>query len=199
MPKLGDIKLDVVYSEERDKKVKTSDKPIENGLSIVDHVERDPVGLKLTGVCTGTDATTRLSKLESYMDQGKRLTYVGRYSLKDALIESISTSKDVDVAGTAYKFDIELKQSRIVTAAKYSTSKPPSKPPSSGGKKQPTPAGPKKRTYYVVKGGDVLSRIAQKFYGHGTEKYWRIIYNANKAVIGPNPHLIKPGQNLIIP
>jgi len=52
---------------------------------------------------------------------------------------------------------------------------------------------------YVVKPGDTLSEIALDFYGNGTEPYWRRIYDANKAVIGNNPDLIKPGEVLKIP
>jgi len=54
-------------------------------------------------------------------------------------------------------------------------------------------------TPYTVKQGDTLSGIALQFYGHGTEPFWRTIYNANIAVIGPDPNLITPGQQLNIP
>jgi LysM repeat protein len=63
--------------------------------------------------------------------------------------------------------------------------RPPAPPPS------PTP-----RTYVVVK-GDFLSKIAKKFYGDAGQ--WQKIYQANKAVIGPNPDRIFPGQKLVIP
>jgi nucleoid-associated protein YgaU len=197
MPKLGDVKLDIVYSEDRDRQTKTTDKPIEGGLSIADHIEKDPIKLKITGVCTSSSASASMTKLKAYQDAGKRLTYVGRYTFKDAVIESMSTTKDVDIAGGGYKFDITLKQIIIVAAQKYSKSKP--KPKTSAGKKQPTSKGPNKRVYYTVQSGDVLSKIAQKFYGHSTEKYWRKIYDANKKVIGSNPHSIKKGMKLIIP
>ena len=52
------------------------------------------------------------------------------------------------------------------------------------------------RTYTVVK-GDSLSRIAKDFYGDAGK--WRTIYEANRAVIGENPDLIKPGQVFTIP
>lgn len=62
----------------------------------------------------------------------------------------------------------------------------------------PTPPGrmPASRTYTVV-GGDNLSKIAKSFYGN--DRKWRKIYDANRAVIGKNPDLIKPGQVLTIP
>lgn len=50
---------------------------------------------------------------------------------------------------------------------------------------------------HVVVGGDTLSGIAQKYYGD-TGKYMKI-YEANKAVIGNNPDMIKPGMELVIP
>lgn len=68
------------------------------------------------------------------------------------------------------------------------------------GFKLPTPlppGGPKPGTMYVVRSGDYLSKIAQAAYGDASQ--WKKIYAANKAVIGPNPDLIYPGQNLTIP
>ena len=47
---------------------------------------------------------------------------------------------------------------------------------------------------YEVKPGDSLSKIGKK-----VGKSWQEIYEANKAVIGNNPDLIKPGQMLQIP
>ncbi|MBR1883871.1 MAG: LysM peptidoglycan-binding domain-containing protein [Clostridia bacterium] len=50
---------------------------------------------------------------------------------------------------------------------------------------------------YTVQSGDNLWTIAQKFYGKGIMN--QKIYNANKAVIGDNPDLIRPGMVLTIP
>jgi len=47
---------------------------------------------------------------------------------------------------------------------------------------------------YIVKPGDSLSKISQK-YGIS----WRDLYNANKNVIGSNPNLIYAGQKYNIP
>jgi hypothetical protein len=63
----------------------------------------------------------------------------------------------------------------------------------------PPPAGPYPygRTTYVVKLGDTLPQIAQAFYGNSNQ--WPRIYQANVAVIGPNPNLLFPGKTLVIP
>jgi nucleoid-associated protein YgaU len=56
------------------------------------------------------------------------------------------------------------------------------------------PAEPK---VHVVKYGDYLVKLAQEYYGDG--KLWKKIYDTNRAVIGPNPDKIYPGQVLTIP
>lgn len=50
-------------------------------------------------------------------------------------------------------------------------------------------------TYIVVK-GDNLSKIAKKL--TGSTANWKAIYEQNKGVIGGNPNLIYPGQQLVI-
>lgn len=50
---------------------------------------------------------------------------------------------------------------------------------------------------YVVKPGDSLWKIAKLQLGDGRK--YKAIYDANKAVIGPDPNLIKPGMKLVMP
>ena len=50
---------------------------------------------------------------------------------------------------------------------------------------------------YTVQSGDSLSKIAQQKLGDASK--WPQIYDANRATIGDNPDLIKPGQRLRIP
>jgi nucleoid-associated protein YgaU len=50
---------------------------------------------------------------------------------------------------------------------------------------------------YTVQGGDTLSGIAYAAYGNAN--LWPAIYEANVAVIGPDPNLIFPGQVLTLP
>jgi len=46
---------------------------------------------------------------------------------------------------------------------------------------------------------ETLSDLALKYYGHATEPYWRLIYEANKEAIGANPNRVRPGVALKIP
>ncbi|MEW6540565.1 MAG: LysM peptidoglycan-binding domain-containing protein [Bacillota bacterium] len=50
---------------------------------------------------------------------------------------------------------------------------------------------------YTVKAGDSLWKIAKMQLGDGAK--WKQIYEANREVIGPDPNLIKPGQQLVMP
>lgn len=55
-----------------------------------------------------------------------------------------------------------------------------------------TPSYPR---IYIVKPGDSLSSISYRYPVHGAGN-WQAIYNLNRATIGSNPNLIKPGQRL---
>lgn len=62
---------------------------------------------------------------------------------------------------------------------------------------RPQPDTEPKPTIYTVKPGDTLWAIAKLRYGNGSR--YSEIYNANIDVIGPSPHIIKPGQRLVMP
>ncbi len=55
-------------------------------------------------------------------------------------------------------------------------------------------------SWYKVKMGDYLCKIAERseVYGYGKYARWKEIYNANKDKIS-NPDLIQPGWNIFIP
>jgi len=52
---------------------------------------------------------------------------------------------------------------------------------------------------HTVTADDTLSHIALKFYGHATPPYYKLIYEANKDIIGDNMNIVIPGQVLRIP
>ena len=62
--------------------------------------------------------------------------------------------------------------------------------PAPAPKPDPTP----EPTTVTVKSGDSLSKIAA---AHGTT--WQKLYELNKGVVGGNPNLIRPGQELKLP
>lgn len=65
----------------------------------------------------------------------------------------------------------------------------------------PAPSAPARMnsapTFHVVASGDTLYGVALAKWGNGYE--WPKLYRANIRVIGSNPHLIFPGQKLVIP
>ena len=62
--------------------------------------------------------------------------------------------------------------------------------PPEGGRRSPA-----RRRTYTVRPGDTLSGIAA---GLGMSD-WRLLYEANRGVIGPDPDLLRPGQVLTVP
>ena len=46
---------------------------------------------------------------------------------------------------------------------------------------------------------ETLSHLALKYYGSAYEPYWRVIYEANKDLIGDNPARVRPGMMIKIP
>lgn len=60
-------------------------------------------------------------------------------------------------------------------------------------------AKPKHKAQHTVAQDETLSHIALKYYGNAGRDYYMAIYEANKAVIGSNPNMIKVGTVLNIP
>lgn len=52
---------------------------------------------------------------------------------------------------------------------------------------------------HIVKSDETLSHIALRYYGSTEQEKWMAIYQANKAVIGDNPSILRPGLQLKIP
>lgn len=52
---------------------------------------------------------------------------------------------------------------------------------------------------HTLTADETLSHLSLKYYSHATEPYWRIIYEANKEVIGANPNKVRPGLEIKIP
>lgn len=101
-----------------------------------------------------------------------------------------------------------LEQLKTISSKLPTGGSGPAKPPATPVKVKPTPAPPKpapspapkraprpsaKWITYTVRPGDWLSKIAPRF---GVPGGWQRLYADNRAVIGSNPNLIRPGQRL---
>ena len=52
-------------------------------------------------------------------------------------------------------------------------------------------------TTYTVRSGDTLAKISREYFGEVSK--WKVIYDANKGVIGSDPAALKPGMKLKMP
>jgi nucleoid-associated protein YgaU len=93
--------------------------------------------------------------------------------------EKKTEARKADVAGTSTKADIDKAKADMLKKQKELVKEA------------------KEVKKHTVVAGETLSSISKKYY-NDIGKYMKI-YEANKEVIGDNPDLIKPGQELIIP
>ena len=143
-----------------------------------------------------------LGILESYVTEKKPFRFiVSRVSpsgdkLYDTNIkvslEDYTVSEDA-TDGFDVTVSINLKQYIDYATKKVTVTKPNNSSKSTLKTEKPreTSGKPTAKTY-TVKSGDCLWTIAKKYYGNGAQ--YTKIYNANKAVIGSNPNLIRVGQ-----
>lgn len=194
MPMLGDVFINTVYEETPGRSVKTTDHPIEGGENVTDHTERKPETMDISGIVVGPDAASKLQKLKEYMDESELLKYVYRNVKTDVIIKDFETTHDAEVSG-GFKFEMTLKEMRvaqpsIIKLLDINTKSQVAEMANKG--QQQATGGPTKM--HVVKSGDTLSAIGQK-YGIN----WKKIHDRNQGVIGSDPTNIYPGQKLLIP
>jgi nucleoid-associated protein YgaU len=64
---------------------------------------------------------------------------------------------------------------------------------------QKAAGAPKYIATHTLTSKETLSHLALEYYGHATPPYWKLIYEANKEVIGDNPNKVRPGLEIKIP
>lgn len=112
--RLGDVEFDVIESENPRDSATVTDKPVESGQDVSDHVKQNPSIINLRGQMT-EGAVDKLQVLKKYQKEGTLLKYVGRNVYPNMVIEEIDREH-----GTrnrqGFQFNIRLKQVRIATA-----------------------------------------------------------------------------------
>lgn len=142
LAKLGDVEISVVFSDEPAHEVEVTERPVERGQDISDHVKKRPDIITISGVIVGDDAASKLNKLKEYQSKGQILTYINRIWYDNLVIESLNTRHGPSVAN-GFEFDMVLKRVRVATAKEVvlTSLSPPeatrTKPVTNAGTKQP--------------------------------------------------------------
>jgi len=116
MARLGDVEFSAVTEESPQRDSSITDKPIEEGGVVADHVEPNPYVLNITGEVTGDGAGSKFAQLQEYWRKGKRLRYAGRNVASNMVIESFNSDHTVQVAN-GFRFSMTLKRLEIVRPA----------------------------------------------------------------------------------
>lgn len=191
--------------EQLKREMSITEHPVEKGVNITDNVKAGVYELSLSGyivdVPQSNSASTIVSKIRSYMANGKYVNFRGRVRLDNALITDFQTEYNNKVNGGC-TFTMELKKVRIAKSAYTGKSK----------KKKSTQQITKRKSsskrYHTVKKGETLQKISKKYYG--SYSLYPTIYKANKKAIDKrnkvkkgkkkkNKYTIYPKMRLLIP
>lgn len=134
-----------------------------------------------------------VNKIEKMKNNGVlRLTMTGTPVNMDCTIENFTWGENDGTKDIS--FTLEFKEYRKVKIK--TTNQREGLPENVTPAATERPADEVNSTVYTVVKGDTLCKIAKKLTGSSTN--WKAIYEQNKDVIGGNPDLIYPGQQLVI-
>lgn len=155
--KLGDVELDAVLDENVNRVSEVTDKPVEKGQDVSDHMKEKPKLVKLSGSVVN-DAAAKLALLESYKKEAKLLKYVGRNAVGNVVLELLDTKHPKENA-EGFDFNITLKHIRIASPEEFEVkvknpktkksdgkTKSKVKKKTNAGRQQPVASGGKKNT-----------------------------------------------------
>jgi len=110
--KLGDVEFSVIEEESPELANEITERTVERGTDIVDHIRHRPVVLSISGVVVGDDAAQKLNQLREYARKGEVHRYVGRNIFTNMVIQSFPTSHTAQVRN-GFSFRMELKEIRV--------------------------------------------------------------------------------------
>lgn len=139
--KLEEIVMDAVVDESPSMTAEVTEKPVEKGEDIADHMKQKPYTIRLSGSIVN-DAPAKLELLRSYQKDAKLLKYAGRNIFADVVLTNLSTKHSVENA-TGFDYEITLQHVRI---AQPETFEVKVKNPKTGKQDAKTASKVKKRT-----------------------------------------------------
>ena len=187
MAKINGIKIDVL-KEELKNDVELPSHPVEKGINLTDHVERNPVVLSISGKLIRPNHTTLetlLGRLSTIETTGTLVVYEGRRIYHNLMIASFSYDADSKIMN-GFNFSMTLREVRFAQPSYVSLPKRTKAAVagvSSVGRKQ-TANKKQYPFYHVVKKGDTYSGIAQKYGAKWQEVQKNNKYPANQIPIG---------------
>lgn len=115
MPTLAGVEIHV-DTERPSYSVQAMSHPMEDGLPVTDHIQRQPIGFSLDGLVLNPGASEKRDRLLAAMNSGELVVYLGRNSAYTMLIMSLDPVHDYKVAN-GFRYSIKLLEARIVNVA----------------------------------------------------------------------------------
>lgn len=108
---IKEVTFDVLLSESVNRSARITDKTVEDGSNINDHIQLNSFSVPISCRMT-TNAFINLQQLISFFESKEILTYIGRNSVSSVSIESLDTNHPRDNIG-GFDFVMVLKQIRF--------------------------------------------------------------------------------------
>jgi len=117
------VEFDVLLSEDVSRSSVITDKTVESGANVSDHIQTNPLYVSITGIMT-KQAFTSYQRLVAFHDSKSLLNYVGRNGVSSVAIETLDTKHPrTNIGGFDFSMVLKListtqtQQVEIVPAA----------------------------------------------------------------------------------
>lgn len=137
-----------VQDESVEDGVSATTHPVEKGIPLTDHVQRNPVKISITGELVGENAADTLSKMKKICHTGTLVKYTGRNYIKNALLLKFDTGHPNTVWGGC-TFTAEIQEVRIAKSPYNASS-------GNGGTQQVENNSTTTKVYHTIKKGDTV-------------------------------------------
>ena len=176
-----------VKSEDVSDATEVSSHPIEKGAAISDHSQKQPVELSISGKIINHGSRKSddiINQLKKLQEEGSLITYVGRVTLSNLLIQDFQTSYSHTNWGGC-DFSMTLKEVRIAKTAYVA--KATSKKATNTGTQQIKKSTTQTKVYHTVKKGDNCWNLVTKKYKSLYPKYSTTMAKCN-WIMSQNPN-----------